>query len=247
MAPVASTPRRVSHRSGHSNSGASSGDGDTNAGPAGASSSVHSSASRRSTSGGNSTNNNAGGDGLEDGYSSHGSRQSSKDCFNEDDIDDEADSGSDASGKGLMLDMMGLRTTSSDTSGALGGDEESTTGTGGTLSPRPHPVSVLRHVSGAGASGSAGADSSGLRVPTTRKEWLEQFCSTPMRDPVSAPAPVRSPSSSSSPLPGEGGSLSPAGAVAQQTPAVSAIMKAWAAVGRIDGGSGQLLGQVINK
>lgn len=68
----------------------------------------------------------------------------------------------------------------------------------------------------------------GSGAPSSRKEWLEQFCATPLRDPT----PGASLSNASSGRP-----------VAGASP-VSPQLKAWAAVGRINGGSGQLLGQV---
>lgn len=132
------------------------------------------------------------------------------------------------------MDMMGIRSTSNDnwsldqhgmeTEPTTLEDVENSGAKRGTISPRP----VLRQNSATG--GNAAADSA-LRVPTSRKEWLEQFCSTQMRDPAGGPG-------------GAGGPQSPQNNKALLAPAVSPAMKAWAAVGRIDGGSGQLLGQV---
>jgi hypothetical protein len=151
---------------------------------------------------------------MEDGYaSSQSSRHDSKDfprhCDGEESGDD-----SDAS----STDMMGMRTgdtwsnvegespdgTAHDVEGGQGGDSPQR-GAGSVQSP------TQQMQSGQG------------RAPTSRREWLEQFCSTPMRDPVAAPGSA---------------------AAARQGLGPAAVTKAWAAVGRIDGGSGQLLGQV---
>lgn len=161
----------------------------------------------------------------EDGYaSSQSSRHDSRDfTFGEDEGEGEPGYESDASARGLIMDMMGLRSPSADGWSPEGGE-------GGTPDD-----TVLRDVE-AGQPGRRGAQEDGQaaqgqgqgRAPTSRREWLEQFCSTPMRDPTNSPV-------TSSGLSVPGRSLGP-----------SAVTKAWAAVGRIDGGSGQLLGQVRN-
>jgi hypothetical protein len=157
---------------------------------------------------------------VDEGYtSSHSSRHDSKDFTRHGDGDESGDYDSDAS----STDMMGMR--AGDTWSNVEGE-----------SPNG---SALREMEGGqgGDSPQRGAGSvqsptqqmqAGQgRAPTSRREWLEQFCSTPMRDPVAAP-----------------GSAVAAAAAARQGLGPAAVTKAWAAVGRIDGGSGQLLGQV---
>lgn len=147
---------------------------------------------------------------LEDGYSSHGSRSrhESKDyAFS----DTEGDSGDEDSQRGLINDSMGLTSSSSDVWRDVGeesdqGDEES---------------------QGQGSQQTQGGDGK----PLSRKDWLEQFCATPLRDFAPGSAGI-----SSTGLTPSGKNVAPV--------AVSPRLKAWAAVGRVNGGSGQLLGQV---
>jgi hypothetical protein len=153
---------------------------------------------------------------LDDGYtSSHSSRHDSKDFIRHGDGEDGGDYDSDAS----STDMMGMRT--GDTWSTVEGENPDTRELEGGHSG-DSPQRGAASVQSPTQQMQAGEG----RAPTSRREWLERFCSTPMRDPVAtsggAAAAFR-----------HGQGVGPA-----------AITKAWAAVGRIDGGSGQLLGQV---
>lgn len=212
LAPVASTPRRVVTQRNNSSSieldkGTSSGSGG---------------GTRRGVSvspAGTSANApNTGESALEDGYSSHGSRKESKDfSFHS---DSEAEDGEDGAQQGLIGSDVGLDSSSNDVW-------------------RDHPGEESDHDEENNSnnnSNSAPEIPSALGRATSRKEWLEQFCATPLRD--AAPA-----------------SASSAGGLSLQTPSgksvapvvVSPQLKAWAAVGRVNGGSGQLLGQVLRR
>jgi hypothetical protein len=171
---------------------------------------------------------------TEDGYtSSHSSRHDSRDFgLPDSEQEDAAPEGSgepfqDATGKGLMLEIMGLRSFSGEDHAEAGDafrDVESGEETVTSPAPRGKGLS-LRPVD---AADNAAHGHSGRQV-LSKRERLEQFCATPMRDPVVLPAQGSS----------DGGS-----GKAQKSIGPAAVTKAWAAVGRIDGGTGQLLGQV---
>lgn len=183
---------------------------------------------------------------VEDGYSSsHSSRQGGGKEFGlpsteaqEDAVVDEGEGevyDSDASGASKLLGVMGLRSFSEDNWGAeidpdacvADGDDvfrdvESGEENGINSPSSPPSATSRRHPPRALKKG---GHSSSQRQPQSRQERLAQFCATPMRDPVNQPSAA-------------------SGGGQRRTLGPAAITKAWAAVGRIDGGSGQLLGQV---
>eukprot|EP00428_Durinskia_dybowskii_P077740 CAMPEP_0170356300 /NCGR_PEP_ID=MMETSP0117_2-20130122/1100_1 /TAXON_ID=400756 /ORGANISM="Durinskia baltica, Strain CSIRO CS-38" /LENGTH=996 /DNA_ID=CAMNT_0010610391 /DNA_START=441 /DNA_END=3431 /DNA_ORIENTATION=- len=164
---------------------------------------------------------------LEDGYSS--SHSSRHDAFNNEDEDDGFDS--DTSSRDIIINFMGMRASSSDAT----------------------DLDLDLDLEDPDQNGAASADSmnrghrnlghllSGVRAPTSRKEWLEQFCATPMRD-VEPSLGSSNNSNSSGRNTGSGSGAAGSGKGLGPAP----ITKAWAAVGRIDGGSGQLLGQALS-
>eukprot|EP00598_Pedospumella_elongata_P005315 CAMPEP_0184979772 /NCGR_PEP_ID=MMETSP1098-20130426/9913_1 /TAXON_ID=89044 /ORGANISM="Spumella elongata, Strain CCAP 955/1" /LENGTH=960 /DNA_ID=CAMNT_0027503105 /DNA_START=470 /DNA_END=3352 /DNA_ORIENTATION=- len=151
---------------------------------------------------------------AEDGYSSsHGSRPASRHeskdfTFSSDTEGGGGDSDGEDAGKKLIHEVMGLASSSNDIWRDVG--EESDAGQGDEESQSQ------------GQGQAQGA-------PSSRKEWLEQFCATPLRDP--APGAITSNANS--------------GRTGSSASSVSPQLKAWAAVGRINGGSGQLLGQAL--
>ena len=170
---------------------------------------------------------------LEEGYSSsHSSRRDSKDLTAEDDeegfgeSEDAAQTGydSDTSARGAILDVLGgLQSTSNDTWTTV--EQEGVDIEGGVT--RKYSGGEVRSPPGLGIHG---------RSPMSRREWLEQFCSTPMRDEAS-----HLPSLEGNRDGSNIGLTHPPNSPLQVR---NGVTKAWAAVGRIDGGSGQLLGQV---
>jgi len=203
LAPVASTPRRaVTHRP-----GGTTGSEDKNR------RSITSTSGAAAQGGaGSSSNLDAQSGTLEEGYSSHGSRSrhESKDFpFS----DAEGDSGDEGSQKGLINDAIGLTSSSNDVWRDVDGESDQGDEDSAQQGQGQHSQ-----------QGQGGA--------LSKKEWLEQFCATPLRDP--APGSAAATTSGMTP---SGRHVAPA--------MVSPQLKAWAAVGRVNGGSGQLLGQAL--